>query len=142
MKPPFKDDVAQPLPGLQLTEICPRAGVINPIAYNALTADKSLVGKNIAPGDDIYILSTADVEGGDLAAIMTPDGLLVRFVHWYAEPTGLLRIRLEGANPEIATRVYDYDDQSVRTRWRVVWICRHGDHSRCSPFKQDAREIC
>jgi hypothetical protein len=139
---PFTDNVAIPLPGAPLTTICPRAGVINPIAYNAIEADKSLVEIGISPGDDIYILSTADVESTDLAAVKTPDGLFVRFVHWYADSSGKLYVRLDAANPQVAPMIYEYDDQQIRTRWRVVWICRHGDHGACFAFKSPTRFVC
>lgn len=141
MRSPFTDNTATPLPGLPLTDICPRAGLINPLAYNAIEIDKSLVGAGISSGDDVYVLSTADVESGDLAVIKTPDGILVRFVHWFTNPTGKIKVRLESANPEIKPRIYDYDDTIVRTRWRVVWVCRHGDHSTCSAYKQPKRVI-
>jgi hypothetical protein len=139
----FIDNSAVPLPGLPLVDVCPRAGVINPIAYNAIEADKSLVQENISPGDLIYLLSTADVSDGDLAAVKTPDGIYVRIVKWVArEPSGKLEIHLEAANPEISEMIYEYDDTRVRTRWRAVWICRHGDHSRCGDYKQQARVVC
>ena len=141
MRPPFKDNIAIPLPGLPLADVCPTAGVINPIAYNVIEADKSLVGVGINPGDDIYILSTADVYDGDLAAIKTPDGIFVRFTHWYATQTGF-KIELRAANPEIAAMHYDYDDSTIRTRWRVAWICRHDDHGRCAAYRRTERGIC
>jgi hypothetical protein len=142
MKPPFTDNVAIPLPGIPLTTVCPRAGVINPIAYNVVVADKSLVDAGISPGDDIYILSTADIENNELAAVRTPDGIFVRFVHWHADPAGKLQVRLDAANAQVAPMIYEYDDQQIRTRWRVVWICRHGNHSECFAFKSPLRAVC
>lgn len=142
MRTPFTDSTAVPLPGLPVVDVCPRAGVLNPAAYNAVEADESLVAAGISPGDDVYVLSTADVRDGDLAAVRTPNGVLLRFVEWFADPAGKVKLRLSSAHPELTHETYDYDDDEVRTRWRAVWVCRHGDHTRCSAFRQEARAIC
>ena len=142
MRPPFKDATAVPIPGLPLVSICPRAGVINPMAYNVIEMDKSLVGEGIGEGDLAYVVSTVDIESGDLVAVNTPDGVFVRFLEWFADTTGAIKARLISANPEVAMLVYDYDDEVVRTRWRVVWVCRRGSHIRCSAFKRQGRVIC
>lgn len=142
MTPPFKNSNSAVMPNLPLADVCPRAGVLNPIAYNCLTADGSLVEAGINPGDDVYILSTADIESGDLVAMKTPDGLFVRFVEWYTDSSGGAMVRLLAANPEVKTTLYDYDDEHVRTRWRAVWQCQHEDHSSCKAITREGRRIC
>jgi len=127
--------------GFPITEICPRAGVIEASKYDLIQMDQSLAGEGIDAGDFAYSLATTDVESGDLAPIKTPDGLLVRFIYWVVDASGKLKVRLESAHPEIAPRFYDYDDQVIRTRWRVVWICKQGDHGRCFPFKRRASRL-
>ena len=121
-----------------LVKVCPRAGVLNAPAYNAISG-KSMVEIGIDPNDDVYVLSLADIVDGDLVAIKTPGGVLLRFIHWFEEE-GDTKVRLESANPEIPTEIYDYDDEAVRTRWRAVWICRHGDHSKCESYKRPERK--
>jgi phage repressor protein C with HTH and peptisase S24 domain len=65
-------------------------------------------------GDYALIHLTGDVREGDLAAVLTPQGMMIKFLH---NQTGGM-LRLESANPDYAA-VY-YDASEVQIQGRVV----------------------
>ena len=83
--------------------------------------DDSLAGAQICAGDYAIVQVTAEVSGGDLAAVCTPAGKLLRYV--YFEQDG--RIRLEAANP--AHPVHSYLAPQVQITGRVIKIERDLD---------------
>jgi SOS-response transcriptional repressor LexA len=52
------------------------------------------------------------VREGDLAAVLTPTGMMLKFIH--NEPGG--RIRLDPANPQFESHYYDASEVTIQGR--------------------------
>ena len=73
----------------------------------------SLTGVDIRDGDLALIYLTADIKPGDLVAVLTPEGLLVKFLSFHAG-----QIRLQSANPHYPP--HDYDPEDVNIQGKVI----------------------
>jgi SOS-response transcriptional repressor LexA len=71
----------------------------------------SLKDKGIFDGDIALIHLTHDITPGDLAAILTPEGMLIKFV--FVEDG---KLRLESANRKYPSRYFDLADVEVQGR--------------------------
>lgn len=72
----------------------------------------SLVNDGIADGDIAIVYMTHDVREGDLAAVLTPFGMTIKYV--YSELGNV--VRLEGANDTYAPRRFDVSEVTVQGR--------------------------
>jgi repressor LexA len=73
----------------------------------------SLIGADIRDGDLALIYLTTDIKPGDLVAVLTPTGLLVKFLSFHGE-----QVRLQSANPEYPP--HDYDPEDVQIQGKVI----------------------
>lgn len=67
---------------------------------------------SVRNGDYALVHLTGDIRDGDLAAVLTPEGMMLKFI--YNEPGG--RIRLEPANPDFDIRYFDASEVTVQGR--------------------------
>ena len=75
----------------------------------------SLLNAERAPvrnGDYALVHLTGDVRDGDLAAVLTPEGMMLKFIH--NEPGG--RIRLDPANPDYDSRCFEASEVTIQGR--------------------------
>lgn len=72
----------------------------------------SLVERGVFNGDMALILLTHEIKQGELAAVRTPEGMLIKFV--YEEADG--RIRLESAHRNHPPRRFDAEDIEIQGR--------------------------
>lgn len=72
----------------------------------------SLSGVGVFDGDLALIHLTTEIHQGDLAAILTPEGMLIKFVH--VEDDG--RVRLESASKNYPPRWFEATDVEVQGR--------------------------
>lgn len=63
-------------------------------------------------GDYALVHLNAEVRNGDLAAVRTPEGVMLKFVHY--EGDGILR--LESANPNYPPRRFEASDVEIQGR--------------------------
>ena|SRR5687767_10592755 len=73
----------------------------------------SLTGVDIRNGDLALIYLTTNVKVGDLVAVLTPAGLLVKFLSFHGD-----QVRLQSANPRYPP--HDYDPQDVTIQGKVI----------------------
>jgi SOS-response transcriptional repressor LexA len=73
----------------------------------------SLTGVDIRDGDLALIYLTIDVKPGDLVAVLTPAGLLVKFLSFHGD-----QVRLQSANPNYPP--LDYNPEDVQIQGKVI----------------------
>jgi SOS-response transcriptional repressor LexA len=66
---------------------------------------------SVQNGDYALVHLTGDVRDGDLAAILTPEGMMLKFVYREGE-----QVRLESRHPNFPTRHFDASDVVVQGR--------------------------
>jgi repressor LexA len=66
----------------------------------------------VRSGDYALVHLTGDVREGDLAAVLTPRGMTLKFI--FNEPGG--RIRLEPANPAFEVEYFDASEVTIQGR--------------------------
>lgn len=72
----------------------------------------SLESKGVKAGDFALVHLTRDISQGDLAAICTPNGMLIKFV--FVEHDG--RVRLESAHPDYPPICFEMGDIDIQGR--------------------------
>lgn len=73
---------------------------------------KTNVGFSVQNGDYALVHLTGDVREGDLAAVLTPRGMMLKFIH--NEPGGM--VRLESANPDFPPHQYEASEITIQGR--------------------------
>lgn len=73
---------------------------------------ESLTGIGVNDGDYAVVHLTGDVREGDLCAVLSPSGMMIKFIKRQTDNT----ICLESANPEYPPRFFDVEDVMIQGR--------------------------
>lgn len=74
------------------------------------TRGDSLINARISDGDLALVYVTQNIRPGDLVAVRTPEGMMMKFI--FAHDTR--SVRLESANPNWQPRVFDVEDVEIQ----------------------------
>ncbi len=73
---------------------------------------ESLKDIGVNDGDYAVVHLTGDVRNGDLCAVLSPNGLMIKFLKRHSDTT----VCLESANPAYPARYFDVEDVVVQGR--------------------------